>query len=103
MFLFVFLFLYLLYIYKCNFFKILTHIEARNHNNVPKGYYISVVRVVIINDKNESLVQKRSRLKRVNPSKWGICSGKVDLGETPLDACIREILEEIGAFWIKKI
>lgn len=29
--------------------KILTHIEARNPNNVPDGYYISVVGVVIIN------------------------------------------------------
>ena len=30
--------------------KILTHIEARDPNNVPNGYYISVVGVVIIND-----------------------------------------------------
>jgi len=82
--------------------KILTHIEARNPNNVPKGYYISVVGVVIINDNNEILLQKRSRVKRANPSKWGICGGKVDLGETPLDAGVRETLEEIGVFLDKK-
>ena len=76
--------------------KILTHIEARDPNNVPEGYYISVVGVVIINDENEILLQKRSRYKRANPSKWGICGGKVDLGETPLDAGIRETFEEIG-------
>ena len=76
--------------------KILTHIEARDPNNVPDGYYISVVRVIIINDENEILLQKRSRYKRANPSKWGICGGKVDLGETPLDAGIRETFEEIG-------
>ena len=76
--------------------KILTHIEARDPNNVPKGYYISVVGVVIVNDKNEILLQKRSRFKRANSSKWGICGGKVDLGETPLDAGIRETFEEIG-------
>lgn len=76
--------------------KILTHIEARNPNNVPDGCYISVVGVVIINGKNEILMQKRSRFKRANPSKWGICGGKVDLGETPLDAGVRETLEEIG-------
>lgn len=76
--------------------KILTHIEARDPNNVPDGYYISVVGVVIINDENEILLQKRSRYKRANPSKWGICGGKVDLGETPLDAGIRETFEEIG-------
>lgn len=76
--------------------KILTHIEARNPKNIPVGYYVSVVGVVIINDKNEILLQKRSRFKRANPGKWGICGGKVDLGETPLDAGIRETLEEIG-------
>ena len=82
--------------------KILTHIEARNPNNVPKGYYISVIGVVIINDNNEILLQKRSRFKRSNPSKWGICGGKVNLGETTLDAVIRETLEEIGIILDKK-
>lgn len=76
--------------------KILTHIEARDWNNIPSGQYISVVGVVIINDNNEVLLQKRSRLKRANPSKWGICGGKVNLGETPLEAGIRETSEEIG-------
>ena len=76
--------------------KVLTRIEASDPNNVPNGYYISVVGVVIINDKNEILLQKRSRFKRANPSKWGICGGKVDLGETPLNAGIRETFEEIG-------
>lgn len=76
--------------------KILTHIEVRDFNNIPNGYYISVVGVVIINEKDEILLQKRSRFKRANPSKWGICGGKVDLGETPLDAGVRETLEEIG-------
>ena len=76
--------------------KILTHLEARNPNNVPKGYYISVVGVVIVNKNDEILLQKRSKFKRANPSKWGICGGKVDLDETPLDAGIRETFEEIG-------
>lgn len=76
--------------------KILTHIEAREPNNVPEGYYISVVGVVIINERNEILLQKRSRQKRANPNKWGICGGKVDLNETTIDAGVRETLEEIG-------
>lgn len=76
--------------------KILTHVEARDINNVPNGCYISVVGVVIINANDEVLLQKRSRFKRANPSKWGICGGKVNLGETPLEAGIRETLEEIG-------
>ena len=76
--------------------KILTHIEARDIDNVLDGCYISVVGVVIVNDKNEVLLQKRSRTKRVNPSKWGICGGKVDFGEDTFDAAIRETEEEIG-------
>lgn len=76
--------------------EVLTHIEARDLNNVPEGSYLSIVGVVILNSNNELLLQKRSKLKRVNPNKWGICGGKVDLGETPLEAGVRETLEEIG-------
>ena len=76
--------------------KIITHIEARNPNNIPEGHYIAVVGVVIMNSNKEILLQKRSRFKRANPNKWGICGGKVDLGETLLEAGIRETLEEIG-------
>lgn len=76
--------------------KILTHKEVRDPNNIPNEFYISIVGIVIINQNNEILLQKRSRFKRANPSKWGICGGKVDLGETPLEAGIRETLEEIG-------
>ena len=76
--------------------KILTQIEARDINNIPTGQYISVVGVVIINENNEILLQKRSKFKKINPNKWGICGGKVEIGETTLDAGIRETFEEIG-------
>ena len=76
--------------------KILTQIESRDINNIPNGQYISVVGVVIINENNEILLQKRSKCKKVNPGKWGICGGKVEIGETTLDAGIRETFEEIG-------
>lgn len=76
--------------------KILTQIEARNLENIPTGCYMPVVGVVIINNKNEVLLQRRSRFKRINPSKWGICGGKVDLNETTMEAGVRETLEEIG-------
>lgn len=82
--------------------KVLTHIEARDLNNIPDGYYISVVGVVILNEVNEILLQKRSSNKRVNPNKWGICGGKVDFGETPLEAGVRETLEEIGVLLKKE-
>lgn len=82
--------------------KVLTHIEARDLNNIPEGYYISVVGVVILNEANEILLQRRSSNKRVNPNKWGICGGKVDFGETLLDAVVRETFEEIGVLLEKE-
>ena len=82
--------------------KILTHIDIGKPNSIPKEYDVSVTGAVIINDNNEILLQKRSRFKRSNPSKWGICGGKVNLGETTLDAVIRETLEEIGIILDKK-
>ncbi len=76
--------------------KVLTHAEIRNLDNIPEGYYMHVVGVVILNNKNEVLLQKRSNQKRVNPGKWGIHGGKMDFGESTIDAGIRETFEEIG-------
>lgn len=77
--------------------KVLTHVEARNLYNIPDGYYLHIVGVVIVNSKNEVLLQKRSKFKRIKPGVWGVCGGKIDNGETPLDAGVRETFEEIGA------
>lgn len=61
-----------------------------------KGNIYQQSGVVIINEDNQILLQKRSRFKRANPSKWGICGGKVNFGETTVEAGVRETLEEIG-------
>lgn len=82
--------------------KLLTHVEVRNLDNIPEGYYIHIAGIVMINSKNEVLLQKRSRLKKNKPGKWGVCGGKVDLGETPLDATVRETFEEIGVSLIRE-
>lgn len=76
--------------------KVITYLETYNPNNIPNECYLPVVGVVIVNSKNEILLQKRSMLKKSNPGKWGICGGKINLGETPIDAAVRETLEEIG-------
>ena len=76
--------------------KVITYSEAYNPNNIPNECYLPVVGVVIVNSKNEILLQKRSMLKKSNPGKWGICGGKINLGETPIDAAVRETLEEVG-------
>lgn len=76
--------------------KILNIVDLENVNNIPKDCYLPVAGVVILNTNNNILSQKRSKLKSTNPGKWGIFSGKVDLGETPKEAAVREVYEEIG-------
>lgn len=41
-------------------------------------------------------MQKRSMQKRINPGKWSVTGGAVDLGEKSIDGLYRECKEEIG-------
>lgn len=46
--------------------------------------------------KDKALVIKRSPDKRLYPSKWECGGGKIEPGESFLEACKREIKEELG-------
>lgn len=49
------------------------------------------------NDMHEILLQKRTADKRTWPNRYDIsAAGHIDLGETPLDAALREAKEEIN-------
>ncbi|MGE7843427.1 NUDIX hydrolase [Lysinibacillus sp. NPDC093712] len=48
--------------------------------------------VIILNDKNELLLQKR------NDGTWGLPGGLMDLGESFEEVAKREVLEETGLF-----
>jgi isopentenyldiphosphate isomerase len=50
----------------------------------------------IINNEGKALIQKRAMTKRINPGMWNITGGSANAGERSKDACIREVLEEIG-------
>jgi mutator protein MutT len=50
----------------------------------------------IINDKNEILLQRRSKNKKQQPNKLAVTAGHVGLGETPAESLLREVSEEIG-------
>ncbi len=54
------------------------------------------VGILIINDKKQILLQKRSANKRFEPNKWALCAGHVDADEEIEQAALREINEEIG-------
>lgn len=55
-----------------------------------------VVSVLVVNNSKQVLIQKRSANKKYSPNKWGVCSGHVEAGETPVHAALRELEEEIG-------
>ena len=45
----------------------------------------------------ELLLQQRSLNKDVQPGKWDTSvAGHIDIGETPVEAALREALEEVG-------
>ncbi len=54
-----------------------------------------VVAAVIINDKGEILLAQRPEGKRL-AGKWEFAGGKVEEGESPESALIRELREELG-------
>lgn len=51
----------------------------------------------MINSKGEILIQKRAKMKKNFPGLWDMPSaGHVDIGETCIEAAIRETFEELG-------
>lgn len=61
------------------------------------GDYHRAIAVLVINNNNEILMQKRSSNKKVYPNLWSIfVKGHVQSGESSIDACIRELSEEVG-------
>lgn len=61
------------------------------------GDYHRAIAVLVINNNNEILMQKRSSNKKVYPNLWSIfVKGHVQAGESSIDACIRELNEEVG-------
>ncbi len=50
----------------------------------------------IINDKNEVLLQRRSANKKQQPNMLAVTAGHIDLQESPIEATMREVTEEIG-------
>lgn len=65
------------------------------------GYALRIVRIFIVNDKGEILLQKRSK-NVPSSSKWDqSAGGHVDVGETYLKAAKRELSEEMGIKGVK--
>jgi 8-oxo-dGTP diphosphatase len=52
--------------------------------------------VIIFNDKNKVLLLKRSQKVDTYRGLWGFPGGKIEDGETSVDAAVREVSEETG-------
>jgi len=69
--------------------------RARCHGDPSLAH--RAVHVLVRNRHGEYFLQKRSRLKRVQPGRWdSSVGGHVDPGESWLEAARREISEELG-------
>jgi len=56
-----------------------------------------VIHLHIFNEENKLFLQKRSKKKDIFPNLWdSSVGGHIDLGETPLQASVREAWEELG-------
>ena len=56
-----------------------------------------VVHLHVFNSKGELYLQKRPEWKDIQPGKWDTAvGGHIDYGETPEEALIREVREELG-------
>lgn len=76
-----------------NFLGIKTRDECHKAN---PGVYHKIVSILVVNDKNEILVQKRALCKKQYPDKWDMPAGHIDAGESNLSTCVRETYEELG-------
>ena len=73
-----------------------THPRSEVKKQPPRWWY-AVVRVFIVNSKNEVLCSKRSNGVSANPGKWQFYfGGHVGAGELFTDVAVRELEEEAG-------
>lgn len=61
-----------------------------------KGLWHHEVLIIVINEKKQVLLQKRSYKRRNLPGKWALCAGHVISDETEKKTAVRELKEEIG-------
>jgi len=61
---------------------------------IKRGNMLRGAVVVVLDEDNRVLLLKRSPSSRFAPEKWGFPGGKIEDGETPVAAAIRETKEE---------
>jgi ADP-ribose pyrophosphatase YjhB (NUDIX family) len=80
----------------------LMHISVKGNNNLIEDFLsaffirIDAAGGVVLNDKNELLCIRRM-------GKWDLPKGKVEKGESPAEAAVREVVEETGLSGVQLI
>ncbi len=64
--------------------------------SLPRGKYGFLVHIIIRNKHNLYLLQQRAFTKKWYPGQWDATCGRVQAGETGIDAAMREVKEELG-------
>ena len=83
-------------LYNKNHEYIKTDTREFAHSKECKLYH-DCVHIILINDENEVLLQKRSAKKFQHPNLWDLSvTGHVSSNDDLLTACVRETAEEIG-------
>jgi len=73
------------------------HAEFRNQNKEPvKSKRIDVVTCFIVNKEGKVLIETRSDECALDKGEKDLCSGHMELNESPKDAMLRELKEELG-------
>lgn len=70
-------------------------IEKKQEKQLSDDEHLKVVTCFVINEKGEILIERRVN-KGIDPGKLDLCSGHVEYNETPTQAIIRELREELG-------
>lgn len=84
-------------IYDVNRIKTGRTIRRDQIKNLGPGDYYQVVHLCIFNSRNQLLIQKRQKDKKVKPNMWDISvAGVSKAGELSYETCQRETMEELG-------
>jgi len=73
------------------------NVSSNLSENFKKKELVKNALAVIVNGDNKILLLKRAEIKDSwMPGKWGLIGGGIEKGETPENACKREVKEETG-------
>ena len=72
-----------------------TAIEKKQEEKLNSDEWLQGVTCFVLNENGEVLIEKRAN-KGLTPGQLDLCSGHVDGDETPTQAMIRELGEELG-------